>query len=116
MEVWAIAEAGVGKSIVSLRRKKAAHCNVCDREHEHENAFISIDPRWGNLYFYCWREHDTERSKKIKIGEVETGYNEQIASSHLSSLRRRLNLGIGKTNKSEPTEIVERPVIQANEP
>jgi hypothetical protein len=87
-EVWSIAEVNGG--MIGLRRKMKALCNICEREHEHENAYVSIDPKWGNVYFHCWREIDSGGERFVKIGEVESPYQKIIGEQHVASVIAKL--------------------------
>jgi hypothetical protein len=44
-------------TLILLRRKKSAHCSLCNRVHDHENAFLRINSA-GKVYFYCRRNPD----------------------------------------------------------
>lgn len=49
-------------SIINLKRKSPGYCDLCERLHEHENAFVSVG-RDKLLRFFCRRDP----SKHLKI-------------------------------------------------
>ena len=46
--------AGTVGTLIKLRRMASAHCPVCNREHDHENAYIAIQGQ--RIVFYCRRD------------------------------------------------------------
>lgn len=67
-----------------LNRKKPAHCPVCERRHDSDNAMVS--QRSGKFFFVCMR--DTSRSFPLETDEevvlplIETG--EEVVGKDLS--------------------------------
>ena len=49
------------QSFVYLRRLRPSTCPVCERVHEHDNAFLYIHPE-GHVYYYCRRNTDKRRT------------------------------------------------------
>lgn len=47
-------------ALILLRRKKSAHCSLCNRVHDHENAFLRLNST-GKVYFYCRRNPDKNK-------------------------------------------------------
>lgn len=47
-------------TLILLRRKRSAHCSLCDRVHDNENAFLRINTA-GKVYFYCRRNPDKNK-------------------------------------------------------
>ena len=86
-EVWNIVDSQNGT--INLRRKIEAYCEVCERPHEHENSFVSVN-KWGDVMFHCWREIDTGGTKSIKIGDVKSDYLEVISKQHIASVIAKL--------------------------
>lgn len=86
-EVWGISDRNEesGRDIIHLRRKKPAYCVICDRIHDHENAFVSVS-RMGDISLHCWR---AEESKGISLGWVETKYLDETSKDHFMSVRER---------------------------
>ncbi len=90
LEVWSIGETQNG--MIALRRKRPAHCPICEREHENENAFASVNGKWGQVRFHCWREIDTSGPRKngFLIGDVESGFLKLVVEQHIESVRRKM--------------------------
>jgi hypothetical protein len=53
-------------SIINLKRLVVSDCVLCQREHEKENAFLSVRPD-GGVYFHCRRID----KQSYKIGNVK---------------------------------------------
>jgi len=87
MDIWSISEAGAG--IVSLRRRKEGYCDICKRVHENENSYVRVN-RYGDVFFYCWREQETGEGRNIRIGNVESNYLKSIVKDHINSIRKQL--------------------------
>lgn len=45
--------------MIPLKRKKKSYCKLCDRVHENENPFLTIDED-SNIYFHCRRTKGKE--------------------------------------------------------
>ena len=71
--------------LVLLRRKTVAHCTLCNRVHENENAFLRLN-RFGKVYFYCRRN---EEKSKI-IADVCDLMQNDLVKSHAQSLIQQL--------------------------
>jgi len=50
-------------SMILLKRKKAARCDLCERIHENENAYLRVTQH-GEVFFHCRRHDDYNRSRK----------------------------------------------------
>ena len=76
-------------NLIELRREKPSYCDLCCREHEHENAILIWFPNSGIMRYYCWRAKGTGKKSIIyarfpelkteEISEVE----EQIINEYL---------------------------------
>ncbi|XWV24748.1 hypothetical protein QJ856_gp1035 [Tupanvirus deep ocean] len=77
--------------IINYKRKKPSFCKLCNRIHDHENAFVEIVD--GIAIFHCYRNSDTsmfmdiskENIKSInKISNNETKIRTNIPKSFLT--------------------------------
>lgn len=50
---------GYKDNLMLLRRKKASHCNICERVHQGENAYVCLQGK--KLYFICRRAESGKR-------------------------------------------------------
>lgn len=57
-------------SIINLKRKSPAYCELCERLHEHENAFVTVG-RDGVLRFFCRRD-SSKKHMKIVLEKTKT--------------------------------------------
>lgn len=76
-------------SLVLLKRILRAHCSLCDRIHESENAFLRVN-KHGKIYFYCRRNNQgTKLMGDISdLMPVLEGVKEEFQTAHLESLMR----------------------------
>ena len=51
---------------ITLQRKRRGFCRVCEREHDHENAYINVTQNW-DVYLNCRRQND---GKSLYIGQL----------------------------------------------
>jgi len=64
--------------LIILKRLRPAHCSLCNRTHESENAFLRVSVT-GRVYFYCRR--NAERNKYTTSVRVEDELREEHALS-----------------------------------
>jgi len=67
-------------SIINLKRKSPAYCILCERTHNHENAFVAVG-RDGVLRFFCRR--DSSKNHYINIVLETTSREGDDAPSEL---------------------------------
>ena len=85
----------IGRMIL-LQRIQKAHCSLCNRVHENENAFLSVGENW-NVYFYCRRDE----SKSINMGYVvDNSESLEIANKVVENLQMKLTRNV-QTSRSE---------------
>ena len=61
-------------NMILLHRTKRSFCELHNRIHDHENAFLVIKGKSGKIYFYCRREE----SKKLLIGITNPDENQTL--------------------------------------
>lgn len=62
----------IENNLVSCKRLNPSYCKLCEREHEHENIFLTIRAD-GGVFYHCYRKNDGNRSGtkgSYQIGEV----------------------------------------------
>lgn len=75
----------IGRMIL-LQRIQKAHCSLCNRVHDNENAFLTVSENW-DIYFYCRRE----QSKSLYMGHLfDNSESEQIAKKVVEGLKTKL--------------------------
>jgi len=52
--------------IVLLERIRASHCRICNRRHDTENPYLTVNSK-GHVYFYCRRNKD---GNKLYVGSL----------------------------------------------
>ena len=58
---------GVSGNFISLKRLRASHCDICERNHQNENPYLLVAN--GCIYFDC-RRADLDKPKKY-IGRID---------------------------------------------
>lgn len=100
-------------SLILLKRKMPAKCTLCDRVHEHENAFLCVTNN-GQVYFHCRRKDDAKgRAKQLGIvndnsscrlvadvSDLIPGAN--LSSNHVQSLLNRMSQTPSPDNAASP--------------
>lgn len=97
--VWDIAE--INDGLITLRRKISAKCLICDRVHDNENAFVSVDQKMGGVYFYCWREIRTGGDRVLRLGTVDGLFTNLVSEQHVNSI-------IEKYSTPKPLELINK--------
>ena len=68
----------LGNNLIILTRLKKSSCELCKREHEHENSFLVVVGKNKGIYYNCRRNN----GQKLLIGEL----NPRDWSSELTKL------------------------------
>jgi hypothetical protein len=72
--------------MILLKRKLKAHCTLCSRVHENENAFLTVTNSWSIL-FHCRREPN----KFLNVGIlVENSDSQKIVERQIETLKKRI--------------------------
>lgn len=58
---------------VDLKRKRAGYCLICEREHENENAFLTVNGN-GVVYYHCFR---ADTATKVMLSAIDSKLLEQ---------------------------------------
>lgn len=83
-------------SLVLLRRrdgkgpkgKVQAHCSLCDRPHDSENAFLRLS-KVGKVYFYC-RRNEGNNKYVCNVSELMPVVEDEISELHVQSAINQL--------------------------
>jgi len=59
---------GTRGGIVLLNRIRPSHCRICNRRHDTENPYLTVNDK-GHVYFYCRRNKD---GNKLYVGSLFT--------------------------------------------
>lgn len=54
-----------GNLLITFRRLSPSYCEDCQRVHENENPFITVNGIYRNIYFYCRRKDSDVKGKHI---------------------------------------------------
>lgn len=55
-----------GNLLITFRRLSSSYCEECQRVHENENPFITVNGIYRNIYYYC-RRRDGDEDKRGKL-------------------------------------------------
>lgn len=53
-----------GNLLITFRRISPSYCEDCQRVHENENPFVTVNGIYRNIYFYCRRKEGDEKGGK----------------------------------------------------
>ena len=57
-----------GNLLIVLRRINSTFCELCNREHENENPYITVSGEYRNITLYCRRKEEGENKLGIGLG------------------------------------------------
>ena len=88
-------------TLLILRRIAKAHCTLCDRVHENENAYISVSQNYG-VYFHCRRNEKLSKH----LGNIKNTFQEKLRMEQFAHLERKYTgtglFGFPKNIESSP--------------
>ena len=59
-----------GNLLITFRRISPSYCQDCNRIHENENPFITVNGIYRNIYYYCRRKEGEEEKSGKYIGSL----------------------------------------------
>lgn len=59
-----------GNLLITFRRLSPSYCQECQRVHENENPFITVNGIYRNIYFHCRRKDNNESYSGKYIGNL----------------------------------------------
>ena len=93
--------------IISLKRNSAAHCDLCKRTHENENAYIIISPS-GNVNYYCYRyQSENKENKYLTLGNLNLNIEQR---KHEEKKEENKDEDEDEEEDDDEDEIINRPV------
>ena len=90
-----------GNLLIILRRINSTFCDLCNREHENENPYITVTGEYRNITLYCRRKEEGEN--KLGMG---LGYLGIPNYPTLGEIKPTIISNIGEIEKSEDEESI----------
>lgn len=90
--------------LILLKRKRPAHCSLCNRIHENENAFLRVSEK-GKVYFYCRRNANQNKY----VTQITLPENTELFDQHARSAIQQY---ISMSQAQRPLSPIQQPLIE----
>jgi hypothetical protein len=85
-------------------RKSSSFCEECNRIHENENPFVTVNGIYRNIYFYCRRKEGDERVGGKYIGSLGPEIIPELSVDDIPRIQN--NCSDGEFDSDDEVELV----------
>ena len=106
-----------GNLLITFKRLSPSYCNECNRRHEHENPFVTVNGIYRNIFFYCRRKEGEEVGLGKHIGSLGPEIIPELKIEDISNISNICrtegisNLNICRTSGISNLKIKNVPII-----
>ena len=93
-----------GNLLITFLRKSPSFCEECNRVHENENPFVTVNGIYRNIYFYCRRKEGDERVGGKYIGSLGPEVIPELSVDDIPRIQNHLS---DEESEDEEVEISE---------
>ena len=92
-----------GNLLITFLRKSSSLCEECNRIHDNENPFVTVNGIYRNIYFYCRRREGDDRVGGKYIGSLGPEVIPELSVDDIPRIQN--NFSDGEFDSEEEEEI-----------